>query len=58
MMNPTINIVDANFDEDVLTKYEWLQMIQQKHHIDMMLFGEIIPLEYENQVEDNMPVAA
>ena len=24
MMNPTINIFDVNFDEDLLTKDEWL----------------------------------
>ena len=53
MVNPTINIVDVNFDEDLLTNDEWLQIMQQKHHIDMM-FGEIIPLEAENQMEDNM----
>jgi len=29
-------------------------MMQQKHHIDMMLFGEKIPLEI---VEDNLFVA-
>lgn len=28
--------------------------MQQKNHIDMILFGEIISLEFENQVEDNL----
>lgn len=31
--------------------------MQQKHHIDMMLFGEIIPRESESQVEDNVSLA-
>jgi len=30
----------------------------KKNHIDMMLFSERIPLESENQVEDNVCVAA
>ena len=54
MMNPTINIVDVNFDEELLANGEWLQIMQQKHHIDMMLFGEITPLESANQEEDNL----
>ena len=54
MVNPTINIVDVNFDEELLVNDKWLQVMQQKHHIGMMLFGEIIPLEFENQVEDNL----
>lgn len=54
MVNLAINIVDVNFDEDLLTKDECLQMMQQKHHIDMMLFGATIPLESKNQVEDNL----
>ena len=33
-------------------------MMQQRHYIDMMLFGEIIPLKYENKVEDNLSTAA
>jgi len=48
MVNPRINIVDVNFDEELLAKDEWLHMMQHKHHIDMMLFGERITLEYEN----------
>lgn len=54
MVNPTINIVDVKFDEELLAKYEWLQLMQQKHDIDMMLFSEKKPLESETQVEDTL----
>jgi len=45
-VNEAINIANVKFDEDNLANDEWLQVMQQKHHIDMMLFGEA--------VEDNM----
>lgn len=45
MVNPTIQYVDLNFDEDLLLNDEWLQMMLQKHDIDMMLFSEKIPFE-------------
>lgn len=54
MVNTTINIVDVKFDEECLANDEWLQVMQKKHHIDMMLFSEKIPLE---SVEDNLFVA-
>jgi len=46
MVNPTIK-----FDE-------WFKMMQQKHHIYMMLFLEKNQLESKNQVEDNLFAAA
>lgn len=42
MVNTSINISDVTFDEELLGKDEWLQVMQQKHHIDMMLFGETV----------------
>lgn len=42
MMNSTINILDLKFDEESLANDEWLQVMQQKHHIDMMIFGEVV----------------
>ena len=51
MVNLVINIDDVNFDREFLAKYDWLQMVQQKHHINMMQFCEMIPLEL---VEDNL----
>jgi len=54
MVNPTIQFVDVQFNEDQLANDEWLQMMQQKHLIDMMLFSERSPLSSENQVEDNL----
>ena len=53
MVNPETNIVD--FDREFLANDEWLQMMQQKQDIDMMLFGEITPLQL---VEDNLFAAA
>ena len=43
-MDPTIEIVDAKFDKEKLTSDEWLQMMQQKCLIDMLLFGKRSPL--------------
>lgn len=57
-VNPKISIAHVRFDEGLLPKHEWLQMMQQRHYIDMMLFGEIISLKYENKVEDNLSTAA
>ena len=60
MVNPAMQLVDenlmvdVNFDNEFLTNDYWLQMMQQKYDIDMMLFGEITPLQL---VEDN-PFAA
>ena len=54
MVNPTIQFADVRFDEDLLPNDELLQMMQQKHHIDMMLFNETNPLESRNQVEENL----
>lgn len=54
MVNSTINIVHVNIDEDFFTKIEQLQKLQEKHHIDMMLFGEIILLESEKKLRDNL----
>lgn len=51
---PTKNIAYVKLDEELFAHDEWLQVMQQKHHIDMMLFGEITSLEFENQMEDNM----
>lgn len=53
-MDPTIEIVGVNLDEEQCTTDEWLYMRQQKRLIDMMLFGVINPLAYRNQVEENM----
>ena len=53
MVNPETNIVD--FDREFLANDDWLQMMQQKYDIDMMLFGEITPLQL---VEDNLFAAA
>jgi len=41
-VNQAINIADVKFDEENLANDEWLQVMQQKHHIDTMLFGEIV----------------
>lgn len=49
-VNPTKNIVDVNFDEELLANDEWLQVMHQKHHINVILFCET--------VEDNMFVVA
>ena len=60
LMNPATQLanenlmVDVHFDNEFLANDDWLQTMQQKHDIDMMLFGEIIPLQL---VEDN-PFAA
>lgn len=55
MVNPMINMDDVNFDNEILANNDCLQMMQQKYDIDMMLFGEIIPLQL---VEDNLFAAA
>jgi len=54
MVNPTIKITDVNFDEELFANDEWLQVIQHKDHIDITLFGEIIPLETTNQVKNKL----
>jgi len=41
MVNLAINITDVKFDEELLANDEWLEGMQQKHYIDMMLLGEI-----------------
>ena len=58
LVDLTIGIVNVKFDEEPLTGDEWLHMMQHKEHIDMLLFGEKIPLVYGNQVEDIMFVVA
>jgi len=50
--DPTIEIANVKFDEEQLTCDEWLKMMQHKHLIDTLLFGERIPLAYEIQVEE------
>ena len=57
MLNLAMKFVDVKFDQEQLAKDEWLQMMQHKHHIDMMLFSERSPLDTENQVEDTLSVA-
>lgn len=47
-------MIVINFNGNLLANDEWLQMMQQKHHIDMILFGERIPLESENKMEENL----
>lgn len=54
MVNPTVQFVDVQLDEIMFPSDEWLQMVQQKHEIEMMLFGERDSLETENQVEENL----
>lgn len=44
LVDLAIEIVDVNFDKEEFTNDEWLDMIQQKHLIDRLLFGERIPL--------------
>ena len=41
-------------DEEPLTGDESLHMMQQKEHIDMLLFGERNPLVFGSQVVSNM----
>jgi len=53
MVNPTIQFVDVQFDEIMFPNDEWLQMVQQKHEIEIMLFGERTSLETESQVKEN-----
>jgi len=55
MVNPMIDMADVNFDNEIFANDDWLQMMQQKYDIDMMLFGEITPLQL---VEDNLFAAA
>lgn len=52
MVNPTIQFAYVRFDEDLLPNDEWLQMMQQKHDINILIFGERIALESTNQVEE------
>lgn len=53
-MEPKIEIFHLNFDEDECTSDEWLQMVQQKHLIDVFLFGLTNPLLFKNQVDENL----
>jgi len=46
-------VVDDNFDGEQLTSYRWLHMMQGKHFIDMLLFGERNSIVFGNQVERN-----
>jgi len=40
LVDLAIGIVDVEFDEEQLTRDEWLQMMQHKHLIDTLLFGK------------------
>lgn len=51
---PVIEIIGVNFDEELFISDEWLQMMQHKYLIDMLLFGEKNPLVSPNQVEENL----
>jgi len=50
--DPKIEISNLKFDEEQLTRDEWLKMMKHKHLIDTLLFGDRIPLAYESQVEE------
>jgi len=52
MVNPTINIIDVKFDEELLANDEWLHMMQQKHIKLLCNLGS--PLRHEIQVEENI----
>jgi len=54
LVDPIIGIVDVKFDEEPLNGDEWLHIMQQKEHIDMLLFGERNPHVIGRKVEDNM----
>lgn len=41
LVDLAIEIADVNFDKEQFTSDEWLDMIQQKHLIDTLLFGKI-----------------
>jgi len=50
-------VLEPNYDDDHLYNKGWMTMLQHKHIMDELLFGEVWLLKEEDEVDDVFIVA-